>query len=770
MGNSDTEDIRNQSPTGYVYDNESPDNSYQGFLKHKDHNAEAFMKSHKQEIAFSNRYLYYYASLIRKLYGFVIRRGDDQPDERYVGHLGEQPQRKELPSEAHPKTLQAGRNELPVANEIILFRFRKRLLMGYCKEVHARQVSEVDVQTEDERHFRFHKTNLIYLTGITVQSDAQELYQYARTIRDLSQQIDLKLIWELALESDTALNFDEIAELYWTDQQLDPTRWLALYLYLNQNCPYFTPTQDLYAPTSREEMNQRFAIHNTRKQQADEREEFVNWLRDEKDTDTATLTKRQNIWLSHIQQYALWGQEASRSTEARNILSDLCPKTKNYKGLAFDCLVSKGIWQADEILDLHRAEIPTSFTKEVREESKTLFSDFDTKIRKHFQRGLFAIQSTDLPKLALSYRKPLFSGPEFSLHIPDLSAIISPQSKCDHAAAERLQTLTLPDQTLPLLPQSLSFSTEHAIPTLNLTWQMDRKGRLKSFNITPSVSTLQTELTPDEMERAQHNNAHIYHRAITFLTQLTNRLQERRTPRDPNIDLPDLRLIANGDQTTIDPIPNQLAHRVINELSILSGVAIGRWCQENDLPAIYEIRDKVEDIETIQHIEHPVVRRHEIARNTPQTKKSESPEFHHALGVSTYCPIYDANNDYSHLVMQRQINHYLQHNTPQYTDEHLHTLRFQIQDIHAIAKGIVFRRQRDLLLQHWDQHIGQEFEATVLHIKRHGVLVELKTAPFKTIVYPNHTVQLGDELTLRLTGINAPQAHFTVVPPLSVSQ
>ena len=375
------------------------------------------MKLQKSEIAFSNRYLYYYASLIKKIYGFVIRRGEDQPDERYVGHIGEQPQRKELPSEVVQNLLKPGREGLPVVGEIILFRFRKRLLFGYCRELLSRQVSEISVQTEDERHIRFHKTNLIYLTGITIQNDGKELYQYAQTIRTLSQQINLKTIWEIASESETPLTFDDITDLYWTDENRDPTRYISLYLHLHQNCPYFTPNQNTYIPTSQEEMQQRTVAQNNRKQQADEREEFIHYLQDDHDTNTQSLTKRQQTWFEAIRQYALWGQESERSNDARSILSEVNPQTKNYKRLAFDCLVTKKVWQPNENLDLHRAEIPTAFSISECEDAKTRFSNYDLKDRKQFQRGLFVIQDPNLPQLALSSQMILKAPFAFGLQM-----------------------------------------------------------------------------------------------------------------------------------------------------------------------------------------------------------------------------------------------------------------------------------------------------------------------------------------------------------------
>lgn len=237
------------------------------------------MNSGKQEIAFSNRYVYYYASLIRKIYGFVIRRGENQNEERYVGHLGQHPERREPthgPAPAH--ALKPGRDGLPAEGEIILFRFRKRLLLGYCRESLGRQVSEISAQTEDDRHIRFHKTNLVYLSGIPIQSVGNKVSDYARSIRSLSQQIELKTIWEIASVPKTALTFVDIADLYWTEENIDPIRWLSLYLHLHQTCPYFIPRQDAYVPASEDEMKQRVLRQGQLKMQEDERLEFVTFL------------------------------------------------------------------------------------------------------------------------------------------------------------------------------------------------------------------------------------------------------------------------------------------------------------------------------------------------------------------------------------------------------------------------------------------------------------------------------------------------------------
>ena len=84
------------------------------------------MQKPKREITISNRYLYYYASLLKRIYGLIIRNEHkNQPDERYIGHLDE---------DGIPSSQEEGRLPgTPVQDEIVLFRFRNA-----CSWAHAR--------------------------------------------------------------------------------------------------------------------------------------------------------------------------------------------------------------------------------------------------------------------------------------------------------------------------------------------------------------------------------------------------------------------------------------------------------------------------------------------------------------------------------------------------------------------------------------------------------------------------------------------------------
>ena len=115
--------------------------------------------------------------------------------------------------------------------------------------------------------------------------------------------------------------------------------------------------------------------------------------------------------------------------------------------------------------------------------------------------------------------------------------------------------------------------------------------------------------------------------------------------------------------------------------------------------------------------------------------------------------------------MQRQIAHYLKEEQPLYTVDELDTFRYRMWETHGLIDGLVYRHTRDLILQSWESQIGHKFRAVVLHLKIHGVFVELLDYPFKTVIYPGHALQVGNEINLRLTGIDRWKgwAHFTAL-------
>ena len=698
------------------------------------------MQKSKREITISNRYLYYYASLLKRIYGLIIRNEHkNQPDERYIGHLDEDPVLSSQDA-THTKGRLPG---TPVPDEIILFRFRKRLLIGTCQAVLPRKISEITVLSEDGRRLRFHHTNLVYLTG-TSSCDVP-LKTYAIAVRALSREIDLEAVWEIAVESATPLPLSEIADLFY-NTEIDATQWTALYLHLHGTCPYFQPQYpNSYSPYTVDQAYFRRQHNSRRKDRDEEREEFIHAMANNTESIAEhTLTQRQQTYLEQIRQYALWGNESQHATHAQALISEICKTKKNRQKAAVELLIAKKVWKRDQNLDLLRAEVPTTFSDLVIRQAETLAPTCGNRKK----QPVFVIHLPAQPDIALSFRRRLFRGAEFGVHIPDIGALIPKDSHIDRDAAERMAHIPFPDHPIPMLPDLAQFQSDKAHPALSIFWRVNRDGRIKDFCIAQTAAINKANLSPENIDHALNDPAHPQHRAIQFFSQLSARLLKKRQT-------------AIHDHEEQSP-PNH-AHHIARELSLLAGIAAGRWCDNKKIPAIYEMRDPIENIESIIQIPHPIVRRHELHRQTPNTGLNTTPETHHGYGISHYCPITQPTTRYTDLVMQRQIDHYLKTEQSLYTVDDLNTLRYRMWETQDLIDGLVHRHTRNLMLQSWENQLGREFRAVVLHLKMRGVLVELLDHSFKTVIYPGYPVEVGDEIDLRLTGIDHWKgwAHFT---------
>ena len=393
------------------------------------------MQKPKREITISNRYLYFYASLVKRIYGLIIRNEHkNQPNERYTGSLDEDG----IPISQDASHTKGRLPGIPVQDEIILFRFRKRLLIGTCQAVLPRKISEITVLSEDGRRLRFRHTNLVYLTG-TSSTDVP-LKTYATAVRALSREIDLEAVWEIAVESATPLPLSEIADLFY-NTEIDATQWIALYLHLHHASPYFQPqSSNSYSPYTAGQVHVLHQRDKLRKDRDEEREEFIHAMANpEESIAEHTLTPRQQTYLEQIRQYALWGSESQRATHAQALISEICKTKKNRQKSAVELLIKKKVWKRDQNLDLLRAEVPTAFSDLAIRQAETLAPTCGTRKK----QPVFVIHPPHHPNIALSYRRRLFGGAEFGVHIPDIGALIPKDSHIDRDAAERMAHITL---------------------------------------------------------------------------------------------------------------------------------------------------------------------------------------------------------------------------------------------------------------------------------------------------------------------------------------
>ena len=753
------------------------------------------MKIRDQEITVANRFIYYYASFLKRIYGFVVRRdGGNIPDQHYIGRM-RSPQSQPRRRSGRPHTPvshedeglrrvdllnlpspQAGRWEGdPEPDEIVLFRYRKRLMLGRCQELLPRAVSAVSVASEDGRRLKFHKNNLVYLTGVRVLEDRSFLRTYAASVRALSAQIDLWEVWDLARDEETPLPIEEIASLYW-DDEIDASRWIALYLHIDGVCPYF----ELEGGHTCVPLPQADAAHR-RRQRAHRRdaehewEEFIQWLLDEEEPYAPeTLTKRQQTWLEQVQQYALWATDAQGWKQARKILSETSTDGGDLQRHAFELLLRKGVWEGDGDLELLRAGIPFRFSEDaVRTAGEIGLSEIlNARGRRKLRRRVFTVAAAhpDIPQLGISLRRRWWRrGYELGVHIPDIAALVPAGSALDREASDRMAALCLPDRDLPMLPAPIThdlgrLKTGLQRPAISILWNLDRNLVLKGARILPTTITVREELSSSNTETLCVDPKHPLRTIYKLAESLTSRRDVGGAEKP--FGIPEIRIaVQNGEIHQQKIHPEDKGRRIVHELAILAAVEIGTYCTAHGLPAIYETQDPPERPDILQHIPHPVVRRHETRRQTPWAALSAVPGSHRRLGVSGLACVASPLTRYTDLLVQRQICHHLRCGEALYAQEDLDLIRYRAQEELREMHMLRSRQERHWVLKHLASQAGGVFPAVVLYIRRDGVLVELHDHPLKAVVRPQGPVDVGRHVQVRISGVDLwnAQIHATIV-------
>lgn len=727
----------------------------------------ASLRRQDKQITIANRFIYYYASFIRGIYGFAVRReGKDVPGQRYVGHM---------------EAARIGRRDTePAIDEIVLFRYRKRLMLGYCREIldRRRGAPGIQVIVEDHRRLRLHMHDLVCRTGLSVAQDRAFLRTYASSVRELSARIDLKEIWDLVSEGEEVLSIREIADLYW-EGEMDASRRVALHLHLEHTCPYFeTQSPDTYVPMSAHCV----AARQRRREQiaslGHEYNEFIHWfsLGEEEPYDPETLTKRHRAWLEGVRQYALWGNGAQNRRQTRNILSEIPSEAGDRQQHAFQLLVRKGIWKNEEDLELERAGVSLRFPEEALRAAERIDIAGILRGRKMLRRHVFALEDEDRhkPELGISLRRRWWrQGYELGVHFADVASLVPTDSALERAASDRMATLPLPNRCLPMLPPRISgelgrLKGGEQRPALSILCTLSRRLEVKGVRILPTAIAVSEVLVASDIEAICAGRRHPLAKPIRVINQFTDKLKARREASGAMrpFAIPEMCVIVEDEKIDVQVIhPEGTSSRVIRELAILSAVAVGEYCVTQGLPAVFEAQKDPADRKILEQIPNPVVRRHEIRRQTPPPALSADPGSHHCLGISALACVASPLQRYPDLMVQRQVLHHLLCGDTMYDEEDIQPIRYRAQQELGELEALRHKRQRHWLLKHLSSSLGESLSAVVLHIRRDGALVELMGYPLKIVVRPNGPVSIGDEVNIRLSGVNLwkSEAHGSII-------
>lgn len=244
---------------------------------------------------------------------------------------------------------------------------------------------------------------------------------------------------------------------------------------------------------------------------------------------------------------------------------------------------------------------------------------------------------------AFSVRRGPDGTIEVGVHIaaPALSA--PPASRLDEIALNRLSTVYLPGDKIPMLPEELirchSLNQGAVVPVISLYLSVNPE----DFAVTATATRLERVRIADNLRiealEPRFNEGTVgrpgpdypYRAELETLWHLANRLEaDRGCPE--NFGNLDYRFVIEGDRVRIEPRPRGTpVDKLVSELMIFANATWGKWLAERRVTAIYR------------------------SQTGGKVRMSTVPDKHAGLGVEQYIWASSPLRRYVDLLNQRQL-------------------------------------------------------------------------------------------------------------------
>ena len=622
------------------------------------------------------------------------------------------------------------------------------------------------------REARLPMSRLVHETGVNASGfeQVETLRQRAESVVD---ELDLQEVWDIVCDDGDALILSDIAELYWGGEP-SVQQNAGLMIHLLSDDLLFVRDGTHFVPRDRETVD---ALIERRLRQAQRTTDIESLSSTFKTGELPKpLSEYQAGMLKDIRGFILHGDDYSRANSVKRFLENSEVRGRDIQRAAFDAFVVLGLMDSDEHLALERADIVDEFPDDVLAEAETvdqagLLSDAD----REDLSGLVTITIDDFDTRdrddALSVETLDVGRYRVGIHITDAGALISAGSALDVEADRRMSSLYLPEQTISMLPPSVSAGSGSLNPrelraAVSVIIDLTPEGEVVRWKVVKSAIRSKHALAYEEADAAIVDTAHPQNADLSQLYRLARSLRAQREAKGAlNLDQSELTVKVSPDGAiTIRVLPRTApARSMIEEYMVLCNTLLAAYCVENELPAPFrsQAQADVSDIRT--QVPEGALRTYMTTRRLTAATVSTEPGAHGGLGVDAYTQATSPLRRYPDLLVQRQISHHLKTGETLYDAGSVtsvaHRADMQVRQMSRIENN---RRQHFFLkwldARRVDAEAGGNaavHRAVVLeNPDRRTALLELVEWPFRTRAALPNSVSPGEMVSLQLHGVD----------------
>ncbi|MES2966065.1 MAG: ribonuclease R [Bdellovibrionota bacterium] len=272
----------------------------------------------------------------------------------------------------------------------------------------------------------------------------------------------------------------------------------------------------------------------------------------------------------------------------------------------------------DVIRIVHMSGIPTEFSKEAVEDARK----FGGKVTDKEQHGREDL--TDIPLITIDgatardfddaiYTEQTANGFRLIVAIADVSHYVKPGTRLDEEAYERGTSTYFPNYVVPMLPEELSnelCSLKPHVTRLCFCCEMniDFQGAVQDYRFFEGVMESKARVTYGEaqelMEAHENGTAASNKSALKFKHVAANILrcadlakilmQKRFREGSLDLEIPETQVVVDSTGESTDIIRSQrlFAHRLIEELMLVTNICTARVMEDFQIPGIYRVHEE----------------------------------------------------------------------------------------------------------------------------------------------------------------------------------
>ncbi len=576
------------------------------------------------------------------------------------------------------------------AGTIVEYLDQGRLKAGLVTREQERHLAVID----SAGHERMVPRDLVLMRHPDRRADretlAAALAELERERAELSAELDLELLWEVAEEQGRSFSAAELADLFF-GRRSNAAASVMMEALLGDRIYFVRRHMDFVARTPDQVERLRMQNDRIRARSDDYRKiqkqmrDVINGAETPSAEDAATLVDQLSRYLKN---------PFTRSREMTQMLAQAAPEVDPAEA-AFEILERLGA----------RPRVPRfAFIAGLKDEfSEAVMKDAAEAAPgpRALTDGGYAVTIDDEDTLevddALSCEALADGGMRVRVHIALVADFVKKGSPMDAEAAARATTVYLPEATIRMLPDPISCRAASLVagedrPVLTTDVRLSANGELIEASIYPARIPIMRRLDYDQVDRMLESAASTDEATatVTRLHSAARMLRERRrTAGAVLIQRREAKVRVRDDDIEVRVLDNSSPGRtLVAEFMVLGNFVAARYAAVNRIPIIYRVQPQTVG---------------DLASQRPRL--SLYPEYHAGIGLDFYAQLSSPIRRYADLVLQRQLIGALSdHAASIYTVDELLAVLAGAENAEASGRELERRAKRYWILRYLERH------------------------------------------------------------------